>query len=576
MKKIFKITLGLLAGVFMLVACNDSDDAVTVTPFSVEGVEDTFSETGGKSNITINAPGMWAISTSATWLKVSPASGKGYAVCEVVVDSSLINDVRTADIRIVSGSEVKTISVSQVGFEKTIAPKDTEVEIEPLEKFDKRFFETSVVTNIGFKTEIKYCTPEEGWLKIEKGEVAPNESARPHTVKLRFDWTINAEPDERVAEVRFVPINSDDVLSKPATIIVRQKPALKIEDNRAGDSIAILTICNLINPLSEVWDTSERISNWEGVTLWEVTDKELPSPEAVGRVRSVTFSFFDTEESIPEQIKHLKYLESLTFWSNSNTFLKSIHLESDICDLEYLKGLTLFSYGVVTLPEEFVKLGDTLEELYLNANNFNEVPEMLSKENFPKLRILNMVGNRRTGSMSNLTEKEQEDTGEGIGLNFKSSVSGDNALRRLFLWDTLEELRLQNCYIEGELPDFNVGEDGVEAYSFDQEDVAARGDTLKWLVDNNMPKILPKMKMLAINLNFFTGKLPDWLLYHPYLHEWVPDLLVFNQQEGGINSEGDRVGFSNAPTNYEYYYAAFPLLRAVYELKEEIDESTIE
>ncbi len=578
MKKIFKITLGLLASVFVLGACNDSDDAASVASLSVEGLEEVvLPATGAKSNITVNAPGAWSISTTAPWLTVSPATGRGYAVCEVSTDSSLVNGVRTADIRISSGNDVKVITVEQMGFEKAIVPKENEIEIESLEKSDKRFFETKIVTNVGFKPEISFatpCDPEDAWLSVESDEVSSTESARPRTVKLRFEWKINATPEERIAEVTLKPSENEEGC-EPATFVVRQKAAVKIEDNRSGDSIAILTMANLLNTLVEVWDTSERISNWEGVTLWETNDEDLPHPEAVGRVRSLTISYFKSDESIPEQIKHLKYLESFTLWSNSNTHLLSIDLGPEICELEYLKGLTLFSCGIVSLPAEFVKLGDTLEELDLSANNFTEIPEVLSEEIFTKLKVLRMVGNRRYASVKDLTQKDQDKYKDGIGLNFTSTVSGDNALRRLFLWENLEELRLQNCYIEGQLPDFTVGEEGVVAYSYDQEDVAARGDTLKWLVDNNMPKILPNMKMLAINLNFFTGELPQWMLYHPNLILWVPELLVFSQQELGKNSQGESVGFSNAPTEFSedgYFYTAFPLLWDKYGYKEEIEE----
>lgn len=65
-----------------------------------------------------------------------------------------------------------------------------------------------------------------------------------------------------------------------------------------------------------------------------------------------------------------------------------------------------------------------------------------------------------------------------IGLYLNTAV--DNSLRRLLLWDSLEELRLSNNYIEGQLPDFKVGEDGIEAYT--QADVDAfGGDTIQYL-----------------------------------------------------------------------------------------------
>ena len=52
-----------------------------------------------------------------------------------------------------------------------------------------------------------------------------------------------------------------------------------------------------------------------------------------------------------------------------------------------------------------------------------------------------------------------------------------------------------------------------------------------------------------------TGKIPNWLLFHPYFAYWNPEVMVFNQQEGGKNSSGDAVGFSNVElVNYDYSY----------------------
>lgn len=568
MKNILKITFGLIVGTLAMVACNDSDDAASAT-LSLDKDNITIGAEGGKESIIVCAAGEWSVSSSATWLQISPANGIGDAVCEVVVDSSLVNGVREAQIRLVSGTEVKVLSVNQTGFQKAITPREKEVKIESSAAYEERYFETTITTNVEFKVEFDYASAEGDWLSIEKTNVELDYGARPRTVKLRFDWRMNTEPEERVATINFVPANADDEISEPAAITVCQKAAVKIEDNRAGDSIALITISELLNCWSDTWDTSERMNNWEGVTLWEATDKELPCPEAVGRVRSASYTFFETKESLPKQIKHLKYLESLSIMSNVNTMLLSIDLGPEICELNYLKKLEIFSYGLTSLPEEFVQLGKSLEELDISANNFTEIPPILTKENFPKLKVLRMVGSRRW-TTSDLRKKDNYD--DGLGLHFRSDVTDDNQLRRLMLWDNLKELRLSNCYIEGQLPDFTVGEEGVEAYS--QADVDTfGGDTIQWLADKKMPKILPNMELLSLNLNFFTGELPDWLLYHPRLLDWFPDLLIFNQQESGTDSDGNKVRFDNAPTNFEYYYEAFPKMRAKYEISENLEDT---
>ena len=42
--------------------------------------------------------------------------------------------------------------------------------------------------------------------------------------------------------------------------------------------------------------------------------------------------------------------------------------------------------------------------------------------------------------------------------------------------------------------------------------------------------------------------------------------------ENGLNSEGNVVKFDNEPTDFDYYYEAFPKLRKKYEYQEETTE----
>ena len=53
---------------------------------------------------------------------------------------------------------------------------------------------------------------------------------------------------------------------------------MRIEDNRAGDSLAIITINNKLQSMMS-FDTSESMMNWDFVTLWEATDKEIKDGE---------------------------------------------------------------------------------------------------------------------------------------------------------------------------------------------------------------------------------------------------------------------------------------------------------
>jgi hypothetical protein len=242
--------------------------------------------------------------------------------------------------------------------------------------------------------------------------------------------------------------------------------------------------------------------------------------------------------------------------------LKSIDLGEEICNLEYLKALRVAAFGLSSLPESFVNLGDTLEDLDISSNNFSGIPAMITEENFPRLRSLDLTANRRTiiSDLRNATE--------GMGIHHNTAT--DDVLERLFLWENLESLTLSYNYFEGAIPDFKVGEKGVRAY--EQEDFVERGDTLNWAVENKLPRILPNMRSLRLNLNFLTGELPEWLLYHPRLMEWSAENLIYIQQEMGVDSNGNNVGFSNEPTSREYYFQAYPLMRGRYEFNDEITE----
>ena len=568
MDKIYKIALGLVL-CLPFVACNEDEDKEPY--FLLDKSEITLGAEGGTDVVLVESNDSWTVAVSEPWLSVSPASGTGNAACRVVVDSSLVSDMRTASVRFAPvATPVMAVAVKQMGYGKIILPDTCEIWVEASAKIEERFFETNVTTNVEFSVEIDHLGAEQEWLTAEDVKIELDKGARPRNAKLRFDWKMNTAPQERMAEIRLIPEGDAAGQVEPAVISVYQKPALKIEDNRAGDSIALVMIYERMNCWNDAWDTSENMQHWNGVRLWEASDKEIVSGEvpqaAVGRVRAVQYSFLNTKETIPAEIRHLKYLESLDISSNVNTMLLNIELGSEICELEYLKYLTLFSYGIVSLPDDFVELGNSLVALDLSANNFTEIPSILTPENFPELKSLSFVASRRWNTTDLRRKGEYED---GIGLYINAST--DNVFRRLFLWENLEELAFSNCYIEGELPDFKIGEEGVVAYT--QKDVDAwGGDTIQYLADNAIPKILPNCTMLRLNLNFLTGDLPDWLLYHPHFLDWAPDLLIFNQQEKGLNSAGEAVRFDNEPNTFDYYYDVFPGTREKYELKDELTE----
>ena len=437
--------------------------------------------------------------------------------------------------------------------------------------------------------------------------------ARPRSVKFKFRWAMNVVPAVRVAKVHLVPVKAEDQLvdadGKPiddVILTVRQKAAPKIEDNRAGDSLSVIMINQKLGSIA-TFDSSDNMRNWSGVTLWEATDAFVKDhPEALGRVRSVKFSMFNLKsgETLPKEVGNLKFLESFSVAANENNQIREVKLGDEICSLKYLKNLTVQAYGLTQLPTNFVNLGKSLETLNLVSNNFNklsDITNIVNEKNFPKLRNLILYAQRRTDVVTNIASLgEMNASGVYVYNNYPIGLYGKvnagtadrQALLKLLTWDKLNTLELSYCFLEGELPTDEEMTEALEAagkatrysradFSTNKADYLDKlvGDTCKWLLsgwDNpvtckhkdgsvvyedvypfQVPRVLPNCRQLSLNLNFLTGAVPKWILYHPHLVEWTPSIMIFNQQPKGKNSDGAAVGFSNMTEDsysYDYYY----------------------
>lgn len=621
MKYLSKITLGLILCMGLITSCKDDDEPAIAGGIAVDKEEITIGPEGGTERVAVSSYSNWVASASKPWIAVSPANGIGSADCTLAIDSTLENTSRTSQVRFsLDGQEPKVITITQFGFGKQILLKESEIEIENSAEYDKRYFDVTISTNVNFKIDenIVYSFAEEesmteeekneveseskDWLTMPKDselEVNLDRKARPRTIKARFRWEMNTAPYTRIAKIKLVPknpeedqlVDNDGNPIESVLLTVTQKPALKIEDNRSGDSLAIVTINEKIQSMI-TFDTSESMQNWEYVTLWEATDENLPDAEAVGRVRSLQLMMFDLKdgETLPKEIRYLKYLESFTIQNNSNRQTRTVSLGEEICDLEHLKNLSVISYGMNKLPDNFIKLGDKLETLNLGSNNFTslaDIMEVVNKDKFTKLHSLTLTGCRLTDAYYDLSLKEKDKEDLGLYININDEERERQAFLNLLAWDNLRSLQLSYNFIEGELPD----DDEVDAalnkpryttndFSDDSKDYLDKlvGDTCKWLLSDkeveikytnseksekvkgqDVPRVLPKARKFYINLNFLTGSLPKWILFHPHFVEWYPEGMVFNQQEDGRTFAGKKVGFDNINADkfdYSYYYGS--------------------
>lgn len=131
---------------------------------------------------------------------------------------------------------------------------------------------------------------------------------------------------------------------------------------------------------------------------------------------------------------------------------------------------------------------------------------------------------------------------------------------RLLKWENLETLRFSNNYIYGELPDMKDYERTYTAEDVMQNDTLPNGtnNPAKYSLIGK-PKVLPNVRHLTINFNLLTGRIPDWLLYHPHLMDWDPSILIFPQDATVKDNNGKAAGFVNTPISPNYYYEIYPL-----------------
>lgn len=534
MKKI-SLYISIIAAALLSVGCVQED-----IEFASDCNEIAIDAIGGARRVAITSGENWIASTDNTWITISPANGRGCAECQIIIDSALMAEPRYGEVLIqnLATLEEKTISVTQEGFPYSIEIEEPDVRIENYKPLQDRRFSVTLTTNTDFDVVI----PEGArWLSNKKYEVKLNRGIRPRQVKVEFEWDINTMPKERIAEVQFVPKNGEQ-MSRQDVLKVVQQSAEPIEENsRSGDSVALVSIQRNIETLSS-WDVSLPMERWNGVILWD-EKHEGYTPDKKGRVRYAEFFIYNTNEDLPFEVKYLTAAEELYFFGNTNTFLKDLKIGDAILELTQLKRLTIAAHGLSEVDPRLANLKN-LEHLDLGSNNFMTIPEVLTKENFPKLRSLILNANQRS---------EVYDLSNTTKTNLGGFIEEEKFPEHLLKWE-LDTLNLSVNYLHGELPTF---EDDPTVPVYTEEDWAASNDTLpRMLVDRKIKKVMPKTKFFSINFNRLTGMLPDWLLYHPMLDWWIPYSLIFNQE--GKDAAGTSAGFLNEPVSLDYYYQLYP------------------
>lgn len=558
MKILNYIVLSLLV-VSAWVGCS-KDESIG---FDIDNNSIEIDAAGDTRSFKVSSDDNWVTSASVPWVTVTPANGFGCRECRILIDSALTAEVRTGVVRIAktaNSSEYKEIEIRQEGFDYSIVLDEPEVSIDNYAALEERHLDVRVRSNVDFDVRI----PDDvaSWVRTDDYALTLDRGLRPREVTVRFNWGINSVPQERIAEIEFVPKEesgvSSDMLARNDRLTIRQNAAAEIKrGTREGDSVALLGIARTLGVWGDSWESSgEKMDNWDNVVLWEEgMDGYVDSLK--GRVKSARFYMFSTKEGLPYEVQYLTGAEELEFYSNVNTFQLSLSTGEYICKLEHLKRLTIGAYGLTELHEDFKNLRE-LEYLDLGSNNFQRVPDVINPQNFPKLHVLRLANNQR---------RLIYDLSNNIATNFggfydETAHNGEQFgpfPSRLLKWTAdeangvtgLDTLVLSVNYLQGSIPSFE--DDNTVGY-YTEQDIVNSADTLprKMLT---VKKVMPQLKMFTINLNRLTGPLPEWLLYHPSLDWWDPGTLIFTQE--GKDELGNLAGFSNQPANMNYYYEVY-------------------
>ena len=516
--------------------------------------------TGGVKKVKIASDDEWiaSVELNAPWIAVSPANGRGSVTCDFVIDSALMVTERSAKviIRNLATNAERKITVNQKGFEYEVDVDNSNISVNRIADFDKRYFDVVVKSNFDFKVEIPESASH--WLSHESYKLDLDRGVRPREVKVRFNWKINNSAQERKADIKFVPRKSIEVARSQVLSVTQEAAEPIVPETREGDSLALLNIANTLQCWT-IWDSSTTMNTWSGITLWEKR-MEGCKPEWVGRVKRVEIFLCNSFEGLPYEIRYLTAAEEIYIFSNENSMLKSLPLGEDILELTNLKRLTVGAFGLTSLPENFKF--PNLEFLDLGSNNFQKVPDVINPTNLPKLRALVLNAQQRH-AVSDLTNSRYQIEELG-GL-----VEEEKFPERLIKWE-LDTLVLSVNYLHGPLPSF---EDDPEVEKWSEAEVIAADTLPRELIGT--PKVMPTTKTFRINHNNLSGEAPIWLLMHPALDWWVPFSLVFPQE--GRDANGVKGGFDNEPANLvDYYTKWYPNKKLADSINEEIPEDDSE
>ena len=186
--------------VISLTACSGESEPKVEPSVSISGQSSaTIGSNGGSTTITFSSAKDWTASSSQSWCKISPSSGKGgNATITITVDENTSYDERNASVTISSETISKNITVTQKQKDAlTLTSNKVEVKAEGSK------IEIEVKSNIAFETQIE--TKAQEWISpVSRGL---------STSILAFQIQPNKEFEKREGKITIIGNNLSETVT---------------------------------------------------------------------------------------------------------------------------------------------------------------------------------------------------------------------------------------------------------------------------------------------------------------------------------------------------------------------------
>jgi len=187
MKRLLVPVMAILCLAMALVSCQQAPFITVTGPKSF-----SFTREGGSESFTFSCNRDWSVSTSDSWIQVTPSTGvaaEGDVSVKMTCSPNTTYDPRTATVTIKAEELTVTISISQdTGIGLIVSPKSFDV------SNDAQYLEVELMTNVSVSigidpackdwvslTEMKSLSSKKVWLFVKA-----NESYDPREGKVTF------------------------------------------------------------------------------------------------------------------------------------------------------------------------------------------------------------------------------------------------------------------------------------------------------------------------------------------------------------------------------------------------------